>query len=172
MFDFIFYKKYKNFKSDYGKTRTISLLKENIYSDFLVLTSIESIRGYISDKRLRISRGKPFVQNSFKPFYYGKILEDDDGKAIINGFYAMHLFVRIFCTVWFGCVALVAFVFAGYLIYLYLTEGIFHIIELAPFLFIFFLFYCGYLLVYFGQKISKNDISFLNQFMENTLKKS
>ena len=64
-------------------------------------TVIAKIRG----NRFRLfAQGSRYVNNSFAPFFYGRLEADTSGTRIVGQF-KMHPFVRIFMIAWFGGLA-------------------------------------------------------------------
>lgn len=77
-----------------------------VYSDlapairFLCIGSTDGFlfSGKVSNGKVRLSRVKMYWHNSFKPYFYGKIVSIDN-KVMLEGKFTMHTVVKIFVSI-------------------------------------------------------------------------
>lgn len=70
----------------------------------------EGCRGQIGDDRLRLRYQRPFYRNGMAPVLDARLVRDAQG-AHLDGVYRMSMYGRLFMTVWFSFLLLLAPIF-------------------------------------------------------------
>ncbi len=152
----------KTFESTYDFEESVRILqvatKRSVFSSFLSQNAV----GRVSVERVSLQRVIPFVGNSFKPFFVGQFGRRN-GKVVLEGHFTMHLFTKIFMSIWFG------FVILGIVLTTYqvIAEG------KGDWQLPFFevgLFFAGFVLVLIGKWFARNDIAWLSRVISAALK--
>ncbi len=116
----------------------------------------------VNGERFRIfARGPRYVHNSFAPFLYGRVAANADGTRI-DAKFRMHPVVRVFMSVWFGGLAIMALAFPLILLTGNLKADVppFTVIA-TPFLIILF----GIGLIAFGRWTARGQVSRILEFL-------
>lgn len=93
-------------RSSFGAEESVRRLSKVVYWPFPNLFR-QCLFGTVNEEKVKVRRVIPFVGNSFAPVFYGSF-EERDGETVLDGYYAMSLFVRIFNGLWFGfCLCMV-----------------------------------------------------------------
>ena len=117
------------------------------------------------------AKGPALLRNSFEPYFYGAIAEED-GRTMIRGQFRVHPFVVVFMGIWFSGVVFIGG--AGTLVMLYdLVTGRRSSgaglppalgVLIAPAMLAF-----GIALVLFGWRLGRSQRARIEQFLEATL---
>ncbi len=121
-------------------------------------TIVAKVRG----ERFRLfAQGARYVHNSFIPLLYGRIQPTSEGTRIVGRF-RMHPVVRVFMSVWFGGLAIMAVVLCLVALFGNADAGRPpFILMLGPLLMILF----GIGLLSFGRRIARGQVSRLLEFL-------
>jgi hypothetical protein len=150
------------FVSVYGLSESVQRLaaatKRSVFSSWGDTSAV----GKVSESQVRLQRVIPMMNNSFKPFFFGRF-EVRDGVTVLTGRFTLTLFVKIFMTVWFGMLLLVG---GGILVSGVKAQG-----SAPPFLLFQPLLMVGggVLLVAFGRWLSRNDVAWLSSVIGRAL---
>jgi len=150
------------FVSVYGLSESVGRLaaatKRSVFSSWGETSAV----GKVSESQVRLQRVIPMMNNSFKPFFFGRF-EVRDGVTVLTGRFTLTLFVKIFMTVWFGMLLLIG---CGFLISGVKTQGsVPHFVLFQPLL----MAGAGILLVAFGKWLSRNDVVWLSSVIGRAL---
>jgi hypothetical protein len=150
------------FVSAYGLSESVERLaaatKRSVFSSWGETSAV----GKVSESQVRLQRVIPMVNNSFKPFFFGRF-EVRDGVTMLTGRFTLTPFVKIFVTVWVGMLLLVG---GGMLASGVKTPG-----SAPPFVLIqpLLMVVGGVLLVAFGKWLSRNDVAWLSSVIGRAL---
>jgi hypothetical protein len=150
------------FVSAYGLSESVERLaaatKRSVFSSWGETSAV----GKVSESQVRLQRVIPMVNNSFKPFFFGRF-EVRDGVTVLSGRFALTLFVKIFMTVWFGMLLLIG---GGILVSAVKAQGSAPpLVLIQPLLMV----GGGVLLVAFGKWLSRHDVAWLSSVIERAL---
>jgi hypothetical protein len=150
------------FVSVYGLSESVGRLaaatKRSVFSSWGETSAV----GKVSESQVRLQRVIPMMNNSFKPFFFGRF-EVRDGVTVLTGRFTLTLFVKIFMTVWFGMLLLIG---CGFLISGVKAQGsVPHFVLFQPLLMV----GAGILLVAFGKWLSRNDVVWLSSVIGRAL---
>ncbi len=152
----------KTFESAYDFEESVRILqaatKRSVFSSFLSQNAV----GRVSAKRVSLQRVIPFVGNSSKPFFVGRF-ERKNGKVVLEGHFTIHLFAKIFMSIWFG------FVILGIVLTTYQVIAAGTGNWQLPF-FDMGLFLAGFIFVLIGKWFARNDIAWLSRIISAALK--
>ena len=152
----------KTFESSYNVEESVRMLraatKRSVFSSFLSQNAV----GRVSAERVSLQRVIPLVGNSFKPFFVGQF-ERKNGRVLLEGHFTMHLFAKIFMSIWFGFVIF----WIALATYQAIAEGKgnWHL----PF-FGLGLFLAGLVMVLIGKWFARNDMAWLSRVISAALK--
>src|SRR6185503_4719442 len=111
------------------------------------------------------AHGKKYINNSFVPYFYGRI-ESINNVTRITGRISMHPFVRIFMALWFGALAIGGIIIPVSLWVTRPGEGTPSLtIAIVPLFMILF----GVGLTSFGRWFARDQRARLEQFIERDL---
>jgi hypothetical protein len=150
------------FVSVYGLSESVERLaaatKRSVFSSWGETSAV----GKVSESQVRLQRVIPMMNNSFKPFFFGRF-EVRDGVTVLTGRFSMTVFVKIFMTVWFGMLLLIS---GGILVSGVKAQG-----STPPFILFQPLLMVGggVLLVAFGKWLSRNDVAWLSSVIGRAL---
>jgi hypothetical protein len=150
------------FVSVYGLSESVERLaaatKRSVFSSWGETSAV----GKVSESQVRLQRVIPMMNNSFKPFFFGRF-EVRDGVTVLTGRFSMTVFVKIFMTVWFGMLLLIG---GGILVSGVKAQG-----STPPFVLFQPLLMVGggVLLVAFGKWLSRNDAAWLSSVIGRAL---
>jgi hypothetical protein len=150
------------FISVYGLSESVDRLaaatKRSVFSSWGETSAV----GKVSESQVRLQRAIPMMNNSFKPFFFGRF-EVRDGVTVLTGRFTLTLVVKIFMTVWFGMLLLIG---GGILISGVKPQG-----SAPPFVLFQPLLMVGggVLLVAFGKWLSRNDVVWLSSVIGRAL---
>jgi hypothetical protein len=150
------------FISVYGLSESVERLaaatKRSVFSSWGETSAV----GKVSESQVRLQRVIPMMNNSFKPFFFGRF-EVRDGVTVLTGRFSMTVFVKIFMTVWFGMLLLIG---GGILVSGVKAQG-----STPPFVLFQPLLMVGggVLLVAFGKWLSRNDAVWLSSVIGRAL---
>jgi hypothetical protein len=151
-----------DFVSVYGLSESVERLaaatKRSVFSSWGETAAV----GKVSESQVRLQRVIPMMNNSFKPFFFGRF-EVRDGVTVLTGRFTLTLFVKIFMTGWFGMLLLIG---GGILVSGVKAQG-----SAPPFVLFQPLLMVGggVLLVAFGKWLSRNDVAWLSSVIERAL---
>lgn len=155
-----------NYKSRYPISESVSRLKAVIRSGWNPFKFRAGVYGKVSEDRVRLYRVIPFVNNSFIPIFVGSF-KRVDASVVLSGYFSMHLFVKIFMTVWFTGV-ISGSVLMAIQVYREQESGKAFVITpalLIPIIMVLF----GIFLVKLGKWFSRNDIAYISRVVEDAL---
>jgi hypothetical protein len=153
------------FISVYGLSESVERLaaatKRSVFSSWGETSAV----GKVSESEVRLQRVIPMMNNSFKPFFFGRF-EVRDGVTVLAGRFTMTLFVKIFMTVWFGMLLLIS----GEI----LLSGVKAQGPTPPFVLFQPLLMVGggVILVAFGKWLSRKDVAWLSAVIGRALGKA
>src|SRR5271165_4780867 len=93
------------FESAYSLEESVQHLSAATRRSVFRALTTEAAVGKVSADRVSLQRVIPFFGNSFKPFFVGK-LHNNDGRIILIGRFTMLWFTKAFMTFWLGFCAL------------------------------------------------------------------
>ena len=64
----------------------------------------EAVVGPVSAEKVVLQRHQPFKQNALTPEFRGRFVVEA-GRTVLVGVFQVNFFVRVFMTIWFGCIA-------------------------------------------------------------------
>lgn len=125
------------------------------------------IRGFVSKNRISFRKTIPFIQNSFKPIFVGKLVKIED-CVVLKGKFSVHWLTRLFYTiVWLFLVTVAFLPIIGYLINK--DNNFISVMTM------FFVGLCMWVasvgLVVLGRRFSRNDTKYLSDIVKQTLSK-
>ena len=145
-----------------GRSYTFADLARFRFSPPKEGTVFAKVRG----SRFRLfAQGPGYLQNSFMPFFYGR-LEQAAAGTRIHGHFGVHPFIRVFLAVWFGMLT------AGTVVVLVITlagklnPGGPHLLPIAMMVG-FYLFMFG--LIRFGRYLGRGQRASLDAFIRDVL---
>lgn len=158
-----------DYKSKFPMNESVVRLKEVVRSGWSPFPFREGVYGKVSEDLVRLYRVIPFGSNSFIPIFTGSF-KRADGNVVLSGFFSMHIFVKIFMTVWFTGVISISVFMAVQVIKeadagkaFFVTPAL-----LIPMVMVLF----GILIVKLGKWFSRNDIAYISRIVEDALDES
>jgi hypothetical protein len=167
MFNLIFGKTQQEYESKYTLQESIERLKRVVISGWHLIPLSSGVYGKVTDERVRLYRVIPFFHNSFIPYFSGSF-KYSQGRVVLAGSYSMHIFTKVFMSIWFAFVILAACITTSYAITDRSAGS--KLIDINPaYLFPHGMLLFGFLLVKSGQWFSRNDISFISKVIKVAL---
>lgn len=87
------------FTTDYSLEDSLRRLAAVTRAPRLFGSSEESAVGRVSAERIELVRVRPHINNSFKPVFTGRFVDDGAG-LVLRGSFAVHRAVRVFVALW------------------------------------------------------------------------
>ncbi len=98
--ELLFYKHLICIHSSFGTQESVRRLSKEVRWPIPNLFG-QCLFGTVKEKKIKIRRVIPFVGNSYAPVFYGSFVERN-GATVLQGYFAISLFDRIFHGVWLG----------------------------------------------------------------------
>jgi hypothetical protein len=92
-----------DFVSVFGVEESVARLANATKRSVFQAIAEQAAVGEVSRERVRLSRVRPFVGNSFRTFYVGEFVETD-GRVRLQGRFTLSRGTKAFMTLWFGLV--------------------------------------------------------------------
>lgn len=92
------------FESSFGLTESIERLRAATRRSMFAALAQQEAVGTVEASRVSLQRVIPMVRNSFKPFFRGRFLMEND-RVILTGRFTLHGVVKVFMAFWFGVTA-------------------------------------------------------------------
>jgi hypothetical protein len=151
------------FQSQFSPEEAARRLKTNVKITSLLTLFKASAVGRVTPDKVVLYWSRLFIGNSFIPIFKGKFLIEN-GQTYLVGSFSMHLFVKIFTTIWFG-----AFIFG---IASALFKSIAHGIDPGQLNMVGFnliLIALGVALVWTGKWFARNDVKLLSDVIQSSI---
>lgn len=130
-------------------------------TSFGALTSQAAV-GRVTERRVILKRSIPFISNSFKPFFVGRLKRTRHG-IILEGRFTMHWLIKAFLTYWFGfCLVWTALASYAVLVSQTAEQWWFPLAGIA-------MFGMGFCIVQTGKFFSRNDREWLSNVIRSAL---
>ena len=113
--------------------------------------------GNVSKRFVELTRYRPNIRNSFKPYFIGAFYQDGS-KVVLRGIYRMHYFVFFFMVAWLGYFSLL-------IVGVVRAEGGISTMRGIGTLFFGF----GFLLLVLGKLTWRGDVEWLSDYFRKTL---
>jgi hypothetical protein len=141
----------------------VDRLSRNVIRGVWRTLFFEAVVGSVTADRVVLHRHRPWLHNSFIPFFRGRFVREGD-RTVLSGAFGMARLVQVFVTLWLGMVVLF---FA-----LFLLAPSAHSEEPFPFfgaLIALGMFCFGVGLVWFGRRIGRSDIEYISAVVRDAL---
>jgi hypothetical protein len=148
------------FDSAFGLADSVARLRMATKRSIFSAMAQEAAVGTVTAERVSLQRVIPMVGNSFKPYFVGCFVESD-GKVTLRGRFTMHVFTKLFMTMWFGGLVLIGL--GASVTILRQPDG--WIVPLAAF----GMLGCGLTLVRSGQWFARRDPAWLSDVIDAAL---
>lgn len=153
-------------KSDFDIQESLLKLSK-IISPVLYPTNELHISGFVSKNKVSFRRTIPFIQNSFKPVFNGKLVSDGN-QILLKGRFSVYWLTKMFYVVlWTFLFFVIILSVIGYLVS--------NNDQVSSSLIMVSMGVCGWVasvfLVALGKKFSKDDIEYLSNIVRKSLSK-
>lgn len=107
----IFEKQPASFRSAFTLEESVQRLSSQVRRWPFVSPFRHSLVGSVKENKVTIARMVPFVSNSYAPVFYGAF-QVREGAVMLEGYFALSRYARVFTAFWFGFVIFMAILFS------------------------------------------------------------
>jgi len=160
-YDLLYERVPAEFKSAFSLEESIGRLRSATRRSSFSVLAAQAAVGRVTESKVSLQRVIPMVRNSFKPFFIGRF-ELRGGDTYLVGDFTAPPFTKIFMSIWFGILLLIAL---AMLTVFLANPGPFGFAAVGPFGMI----VAGIIFLRIGKWFSRNDAAWLSRFISTAL---